>query len=62
MYVNIKEILYENQNYKNNKSKSKKYHQQSNKIFPRQATLLPKSKLSKENGTSQNGHDSAENV
>ncbi|KAG4970156.1 hypothetical protein JHK85_036577 [Glycine max] len=28
--------------------------QQSNKIFPRQATLLPKSKLSKENGTSQN--------
>ncbi|KAG4378535.1 hypothetical protein GLYMA_17G057400v4 [Glycine max] len=36
--------------------------QQSNKIFPRQATLLPKSKLSKENGTSQNGHYSAENV
>ena len=36
--------------------------QQSNKIFPRQATLLPKSKLSKENGTSQNWHYSDENV
>lgn len=36
--------------------------QQTNKIFPRQTSLLPKSKLSKENGSSHNGHYSAENV
>ncbi|KAK7265349.1 hypothetical protein RJT34_32968 [Clitoria ternatea] len=43
--------------------------QQPNKIFPRQAFLLPKSKLSKENGSSHkengnshNGHYSAESV
>ncbi|KAK7329722.1 hypothetical protein VNO77_23898 [Canavalia gladiata] len=34
--------------------------QQSNKIFPRQTSLLPKSKLSKENGSSHNGHYSTE--
>ncbi|RDX83376.1 Nucleotide-sugar uncharacterized transporter 1, partial [Mucuna pruriens] len=37
--------------------------QQTNKVFPRQASLLPKSKLSNENGSSHtNGHYSAENV
>jgi len=36
--------------------------QQTAKIFPHQTSLLPKSKLSKENGSSHNGHYSAENV
>ncbi|KAI4344485.1 hypothetical protein L6164_011706 [Bauhinia variegata] len=36
--------------------------QQSNKLSPRQATTLPKSKLSKENGTTHDGHYGAESV
>ncbi|KAL9325911.1 hypothetical protein ACSQ67_006556 [Phaseolus vulgaris] len=36
--------------------------QQKAKIFPHQTSLLPKSKLSKENGSSHNEHYSAENV
>ncbi|XP_027331903.1 nucleotide-sugar uncharacterized transporter 1-like [Abrus precatorius] len=36
--------------------------QQSTKIFPRQASLLPKSKLGLENGSSHNGHYNAESV
>ncbi|XP_047151862.1 nucleotide-sugar uncharacterized transporter 1-like [Vigna umbellata] len=36
--------------------------QQTAKIFPHQTSLLPKSKLSKENGSSHNGHYNTENV
>lgn len=36
--------------------------QQSNKIFPQQVSHVAKSKLSKENGSSQNGHYGAESV
>ncbi|KAI4335334.1 hypothetical protein L6164_013988 [Bauhinia variegata] len=36
--------------------------QQSNKLSPRQASALPKSKLSKENGTTHDGHYGSESV
>ncbi|WVZ19259.1 hypothetical protein V8G54_006581 [Vigna mungo] len=36
--------------------------QQSNKASPRQASILPKSKLSKENGSTHDGHYGAESV
>ncbi|KAJ7955860.1 Nucleotide/sugar transporter family protein [Quillaja saponaria] len=36
--------------------------QQSNKLPPRQSSILPKSKLSKENGSTHDGHSVAESV